>query len=133
MYIDPGPWFGEIAHDSIGLDSPHKSFYFADGAVDSLIRTWTLVQNPNPVPASILVSYLGNNGSVFTFADTITANSRRTYNMGDKMPKGRYSIVVKSLTDGAPIMAERAMYYLTETGRKFYMTSASDTIGAFED
>jgi hypothetical protein len=131
MYGDFRKW----GHDSVGVSEPHYCFEFADGASTATTETYTLVQNPNSVDVKIEVVYLpgyqeGQNGRTESFTDTIPANSRRTYNMADYVTDGGASILVYSFTDGAYIVAERAMYLKTFGGVKY---SGSDTIGMFWD
>ncbi len=60
------------------------------------------------------VSYLGSDGVLDSFTDTIPANSRRTYNMGERLAAESGStagVLVECLTPGRKVMAERAMYY----------------------
>jgi streptogramin lyase len=129
MYWGAGSSLGEACHDSIGLAAPHSSFYLPDGQAtpaDGPTETWTLVQNPNSTAVSIRITYLRPNGTHnVTFADSIPANSRKTYNMGDKL-EGRASIQVDCTTVGKKIMVERAMYFFGRGG-------GTDTIGGFRD
>lgn len=125
MYWNNGT--GEACHDSIGMASPHASFYLPDGETANGIETWTLVQNPNGTEVKVQVSYLtpsGQGNKVFT--DTIPANSRKSYNMGDVLPSGRAAVMVKSQTPGKPIMVERAMYWNNRG-------AGTDTIGGYGD
>ncbi|MHB8893849.1 MAG: DUF5719 family protein [Candidatus Geothermincolia bacterium] len=114
MYWDSGK--GEACHDSIGVAAPHPAFYLADGrsgyGFERYFETWTLVQNPNDVPVDITIEYLTYDGlqnQVVT--DTIPANSRRSYDMGDKIKDNFAGIVVQSHTVGRNLIAERAMYW----------------------
>ena len=61
-----------------------------------------------------------------TFTDTVPANSRKTFNMADRIPQGRAAIVVTSKTPDKKIMVERAMYW---NGRG----AGTDTVGGFGD
>lgn len=132
MYWGAGTPLGEAMHDSIGLDSPHASFYLPDGQTTDGWETWTLVQNPNPGSVRVEVTYLPENGGTpVTFTDEIAPGTRSTYNMaggGDAYPgfQGRASIVVRSLDGARPIMVERAMY-------RYDRGLGTDTIGAFGD
>jgi len=125
MYWGAGTPLGEACHDSIGMSSLHKTFYLPDGEARNGYETWTLVQNPNDTAVPIQISYLtptGQNNVVFE--DTIPANSRRTYSMGDKL-NGRASVVVTS-KNGVKIMVERAMYWNNRG-------AGTDTIGGYSD
>ena len=112
-------------HDSVGMDAPHMSFYLPDGETYNGTETWTLVQNPNSRPVQVEISYLCANGNV-VFTATIGANSRQSFSMGDKLPAGRASVMVKSKTAGLRIMVERSMYWNSRG-------AGTDTIGGYSD
>ena len=124
MYWDNGT--GEACHDSIGMDQAHSTFYLPDGQTSGGYETWTLVQNPNASPVTVEVSYLKAGGGAVTLTSTIPANSRMTFNMADKVPSGRASIMVTSKTAGKTIMVERAMYWNNRQ-------EATNTTGGFTD
>lgn len=103
---------GEACHDSIGMSNPAMTLYLPDGQTSEGRETWTLVQNPNPSSVTVEVTYLpAGGGTPISFTDEIGGNSRRTYNMADKLPSGRASIMVASKDGARPIMCERAMYW----------------------
>jgi hypothetical protein len=137
MYWNGGPDSAEVCHSSIGLSSPHMSFYLPDGQASSGSsangwETYTLVANPNQEAVKVQVTYLpAGGGKAITFTDEIAAGSRKTYNMlGGGKPNpgisGRASTVVKSLDEGLPIIVERSMYWNNRG-------AGTNTIGAFED
>ena len=103
---------GEASHDSIGVAGAHKTFYLPDGQSNIGWETWTLVQNPNSTPVTVKITYLTPSGQGnVDFTDTIPANSRKTYNMGDKMMNQRAAALIESKTPGKKIMVERSMYW----------------------
>jgi hypothetical protein len=128
MYWDNGT--GEAGHDSIGMDEPHTTFYLPDGAVNTTNNaqeTWTLVQNPNSSSVNVRISYLMSSGVPVVFTDTVGGNSRKTYNMADKIgASGRAAVMVECLTANKRIMVERAMYWTNRGG-------GTDTIGGSTD
>jgi hypothetical protein len=127
MYWGAGTPLGEAMHASIGLDSPHMSFYLPDGQTSNGHETWTLVQNPNPGAVAVRITYLPAGGGIpVSFTDEIPANSRSTYSMGDKIPSGRASILVQSLDGARPVMVERSMYWNNRG-------AGTDTVGGFSD
>jgi hypothetical protein len=127
MYWGAGTPLGEACHDSIGMSSPHTCFYLPDGETGNGMETWTLVQNPNAKPVTVQVSYLTPDGKGnVTFSETVPANSRKSYNMADKIPSGRASVMVESKTSGSRIMVERAMYWNSRG-------AGTDTIGGYSD
>ncbi len=125
MYWDNGT--GEACHDSIGMASSHTTFYLPDGETSNGRETWTLVQNPNNTDVSVQISYLTPNGQGnVTFAETVPANSRKTYSMVDKGIGGRAAVRVTSKTSGKRIMVERAMYWNSRG-------VGTDTVGGYAD
>ena len=127
MYWGAGTPLGEACHDSIGMASAHTTFYLPDGQTLQGRETWTLVQNPNAVPVSVEVSYLpAGGGTTLTVPATIKPDSRMTFNMADKVPNGRASIMVTSKTPGKKIMVERSMYWNSRG-------AGTDTIGGYGD
>jgi len=122
---------GEACHDSIGMDAPHRVFYLPGGLAGQLgqqwFETWTLVQNPNDVDVKVRVSYLTEGArSNSAFDAVVRANSRMSFNMGDKLAVGRAAVLVECLTGGRKIMSERSTYW---NGRG----SGVCTIGGFSD
>lgn len=114
---------GEACHDSIGMDRPHATFYLPDGETYGGMETWTLVANPNQVPVTVEITYMTPTGKGnMRFTDTVPANSRRSYSMGERVASGRAAVMVTSKTAGRKIMVERAMYW-NDRG------SGTDTIG----
>lgn len=121
MYWESGS--GEACHDSIGLVFPYTTFLLPDGQTSEGRETWTLVQNPNDTEVTVEISYLTPSGKGnVTFEEKVPANSRRTFSMADKLPDTRAAVMVKSKTDGAPVMVERAMYWNSRG-------AGTDTIG----
>ena len=61
---------------------------------------------------------------LFLLTNTTYAGSRKTYDMREVCPGGGASILVESLSDGNPIMVERAMYFGGRSG------GYDDTVGS---
>ncbi len=133
MYWDSGT--GQACHDSIGLDAPHRVFYLPGGqsgyGFERWFETWTMVQNPNDVDVQVKVSYLTNNGAHnASFNATIPANSRRTFNMADKVRDEKAGVVVECTTAGRKVMVERSTYWGTASNIR---GAGANTIGGFSD
>jgi hypothetical protein len=112
MYWRGGPDDGEACHASIGVPSGSKSFLLPDGQTSNGHETYTLVQNPGAEDVSIDVTYLPEEGGTpITFADTVPSNSRRTYNMAEKLESGRASVQVSVNGGVGDIIAERSIYW----------------------
>ena len=126
MYWDNGT--GEACHDSIGMASPHDSFYLPDGQSSQGRETWTLVQNPGDTDVQVDITYMTplGTGNV-TKTETVPANSRKTFNMLEHSgTNGRAAIMVTSKSAGKKIMVERAMYWNNRG-------AGTDTIGGYGD
>lgn len=134
MYWGNTLW-GEVGHDSIGVSGPHPVWYLPGGNTQPLFETWTCVQNPNPVDVNIEITYYPEGfTSEVQGLFTVSANTRRTFNMADAgMSEGRYATRVRSLTPGQDIICERATYIWTMAGSLSMRTSGESTIGAWQD
>jgi len=128
MYWGAGTALGEACHASIGLDSPHMTFYLPDGQTSGGYETYTCVQNPNTTPVTVQISYLTPSGKGDVVkTETIPANSRKTFNMASHSGlNGRASIMITSKTSGKKIMVERSVYWNNRG-------AGTDTIGGFSD
>ncbi len=118
---------GSACHDSIGLPQPHSVFYLPDGQTGRGRETFTLVQNPNSTSVDVEVVYYGANGSFdVVVRRTLEAGSRATFNMAERLPAGRAAVLVRCMTRGKKVLAERSMY---RDGR----SSGTCTIGGYAD
>jgi hypothetical protein len=127
MYWGADKPLGEASHDSIGMASPHTTFYLPDGQTSEGRETWTLVQNPNAEAVTVEITYLTPTGAGnVVFQDTVPANARKTYSMADGGINGRAAIMVTCKTAGKKIMVERAMYWNSRG-------AGTDTIGGYSD
>jgi hypothetical protein len=95
-----------------GLTPPTSLFYFPDGQSSGGRETFTLVQNPNPSEVTVKVTYMTPDGKGnVSFDQKISAMSRVTLKLKDKVPGGRVATYIEVKTAGAGVMAERAMYW----------------------
>jgi N-acetylmuramoyl-L-alanine amidase len=103
MYGDSRRW----AHDSIGMTSPSRTWYLAEGCTAGEFETWILVQNPGDNPAEINMLLQKGEGQAQGPRDTVPAHSRRSYNLGDYVTSYDVSVQVTATQE---IICERAMY-----------------------
>jgi len=74
-------------------------------------ETWTVVQNPNDKDVKVRISYLTEDAKRnVTFDAVVPGNSRRSYNMDDKLAVGNAGVLVESMTPECNIMVERSTY-----------------------
>ena len=95
-------------HDSIGVSTPAKTWYLAEGCTNGGFETWVLVQNPNPTATSVTLTYMTDVGPVPGPTASIPANSRKTFAVSDYVPN-TWSVSTQ-VTAQQPVIAERAMY-----------------------
>src|SRR5659263_71454 len=97
---------------SIGTPSPGSNFFLAEGTSAWGFTTYVLIQNPNPSPAQVTLTYMTSTGACPRKPFTMPASSRRTLRTNDTVPGADFSIQV---TSDKPVIAERAMYWGADT------------------
>ena len=103
-------------HDSIGVTSPATTWYMAEGSTNGGFETWVLVQNPNEDEAEITLTYMTPTGEVPGPSMTLSANSRKSFNVADTVP-GEWEVSTKvESTNGVPVISERAVYWNNKQG-----------------
>lgn len=110
---------------SFGASEPDTSWFLADGTTRGGFKTFLLLANPNPDPATAEITFLtGSSGPVTPpklEAFEIPAGSRRTVSVNLFVPSDDVAIEVSS---DIPIVAERSMHKRTTDGHLMY-----DSIG----
>jgi len=100
-------------HDSIGTTQPANDYFLAEGSTAWGFTTYVLVQNPNPGPANVTLTYMTNKGPVSDPAFTMPPNSRKTIRVNDAHANVDLSTKVHA---DVPIVAERSMYWAAAPG-----------------
>lgn len=95
------------AHSSIGVNAPSNIWYLPEGSSKWGFECWLLVQNPNPVPATVLLTYMIEGSGPQTVTKSVGPNSRSNFFMADDIGLADASIKVES---NVKVIAERAMY-----------------------
>jgi hypothetical protein len=104
MYATDKSW----GHSSVGASHASKVWHFAEGSTGPGFETWLLVQNPNPSPAEISITYMTPDGAVAAVADTVKPGSRKTFDVGAVLPD---TWEISTLVEAdRPVVAERAVY-----------------------
>lgn len=110
---------------SFGASEPATSWFLADGTTRGKFKTFLLLANPNPDPATVEVTFLTASSGPVTppelEAFEIPAGSRRTVSVNLFVPSDDVAIEVGS---DIPIVAERSMHKRTTQGHLMY-----DSIG----
>lgn len=100
-------------HASIGTPAPALKYYLAEGTTAWNFTTYLVVQNPNPQPVGVAVTYQTATGAFPQPPFTMPPNSRETINVNQAMPDVDLSTSVEGTL---PIIAERAMYLPSPSG-----------------
>jgi subtilisin-like proprotein convertase family protein len=126
MYFGDGPSLLAGGHVSAGAPDASTSWFFAEGATGSFFDTFLLVGNPGAEPANITLTYLLDNGQTVTANKIVPANARLTVDVESEAPALAAASFATQLTSDAPIVAERAMYWL---GDPAPWTESHDSLG----
>ncbi len=116
---------GYGAHAETSLSAPATTWYLAEGATTGSFNLFYLLQNPNPVPASVRVRYLRADDvpleRLYTLPPTsrtnIWVNQEQFPGLGQALASAEVSAIIESL-NAQPIVVERAMY-LDRAGQAF--------------
>jgi hypothetical protein len=112
MYRDyRGQAFG-LGHASMGVTAPAITWFLAEGATGSFFDLFVLIANPGNSDAAVRADYARPDGSVVTRVYQVRAHSRYSIYV-DAIPGLEATSVATTLTStpGAPIVAERSMYW----------------------
>jgi subtilisin family serine protease len=92
---------------------PSTDWYLAEGSTAWGFETWILVQNPDPSPAEVEVTFMESGGETHTFQFSMAPSSRLTVDVNSLVPDRDVSTHVHA---DRPVVAERAMYWGGRTG-----------------
>jgi len=114
---------GYGSHAETAIKEPAQTWYLAEGATQNGFQLYYLIENPNPVPVDVTVTYLRRspNPPFDIVYSGIPAYTRKTIYVNGEDPRlssGDVSGIITSLTQGGPIIVERAMY-LDNENRQF--------------
>jgi subtilisin family serine protease len=111
-----GVWAGEesiTVYRNLSQPRPAQDWYLAEGTTAWGFEEYVLVQNPNPAPTAVEVTFMKPGGATQEFAFSMTGNSRLTIPVNSLVPEGDVSTYIHA---GLPVVAERAMYWGGRTG-----------------
>uniref|UniRef100_UPI00257AC641 DUF5719 family protein n=1 Tax=Candidatus Solincola tengchongensis TaxID=2900693 RepID=UPI00257AC641 len=117
-YWRPGvasPW--AVGHDCCGLNTPHTTWYLAEGATDLGFETFVLVQNPGGAAAHVDFTLNTGGGEVKPPElqnVEIGPGSRRTFLLNAYVTTTDVSTLVQSRD--RPVICERAVYWRPAAG-----------------
>jgi photosystem II stability/assembly factor-like uncharacterized protein len=106
-YTPPGGNKRIMGHDSIGVINPSPTWYLAEGTTAWGFETYVLVQNPNPEPVDVIMTFMKPGGITQDFQFPIAGQARYTVNVNQVVNQSDVSTRVQA---SAPVICERAMY-----------------------
>ena len=116
---------GYASHAETAIVTPSLTWYLAEGATHSGFHLFYLLQNPNPTAATVEITYLRTGQGPLTVTCTLPAKTRKNiYANAQLCPDDVYVgphpspdrfvgddvSAVFTVTNGQPIIVERAMY-----------------------
>lgn len=102
-------WSGRAeGTDSIGVRSPSRSWFFAEGSTAYGFETYVLIQNPDDRPATVQLTYMTPGGPVPKETFNIPGRSRYTVRVADDLPSSDASVMVVA---SRRVVCERSMYW----------------------
>lgn len=127
MYMNApdGKWG---SHDSIGAPSTSETWYLAEGATWAGFDEWVLVLNPGNESVQAGVTFQTPEGPVAGPTLDLPPRTRRSVHVNDYLQNRDVSTLVRSLTPGRGVVAERSMYMHTPDGK----VDCHNSIGATE-
>jgi hypothetical protein len=117
-----------ISHAGVGADQLATTWRFTEGTNGNggFFETYLLLANPGTAAAAVTMTFFKTNGTVATSTTTVPAGSR--VNVWVKGVPGMDGVdefrTVVSVTNGVPIVAERATYWPINTGGSVYGAAA---------
>lgn len=100
-------------HGSIGVTTPSKHCFLAEGTTAWGFTTYVLIQNPNDFEATVNIACQTPAGARNLPAIKVAPWARKTVRVNDHLPGTDLST---ALSSDLPIVAERAMYWNTASG-----------------
>jgi hypothetical protein len=96
------------AHDSIGVTDTAQLWYLPEGATDGGFETFILIQNPNPGPVTLNITFMTSTGpQPGPTGFGLAGHSRITFYVNDWVTD--YNVSTEVNASGG-VIAERAMY-----------------------
>jgi hypothetical protein len=101
-------------HDAMGVGQPSGRWYFAEGYTGGDFDTYLLLQNPGSSSTQATLTYMRGDGSTVVQNVVIEPHARFTVHVDDLpgLEQSEFSTLVES---EAPLVAERAMYFIYKT------------------
>ncbi|MBU4234695.1 MAG: exo-alpha-sialidase [Proteobacteria bacterium] len=108
MYFDYHG-FAQEGHNVVGIPSPSKTWYFAEGSTQAGFEEWITIQNPNNEDAKLKFKYMTSTGEIIEKDKDVSKRSRYTVDV--PMDAGKGKDISVEITSDLPVVCERPMYF----------------------
>lgn len=111
VVVERAMYFETGGHCSIGVTTASTQWYLAEGYTGEGFTTLLAIQNPGSAEASVVVSYLKDDGEQVVREHVIPPASRYSVNVGEPEELGQDAAFSVHLLSDQPVVVERAMYF----------------------
>ena len=94
-------------HGSIGVKTPGRVWFLAEGNTTPGFDTWILLQNPSPIVANVQLTFLREDGAPTLAYYALDPNSRLSLFADTVVPNATFGLRIDA---DQPIIAERSLY-----------------------
>jgi hypothetical protein len=106
-------------HNVMGTNAPRTAWYLAEGYTGAGFDEYLTIQNPNPTPAAVTITYYLTDGSTPTVPLLLNPTSRVTvavHETAQGVGRGKAVAAVVTTTNSGGIVVERPMYFTYTLG-----------------
>jgi hypothetical protein len=111
IVVERAMYFNNDGHAAVGVVTPVRSWYLAEGYTGSGFGTFILIQNPSETNANVTLTYMLQGGGTVEKNVVVPASSRGTVVVQDVEQVGADQAFSTRLVSDQPIIVERAMYW----------------------
>jgi hypothetical protein len=113
MYLGAEAGLFAAGHTSAGVTAPATNWFLAEGATGSFFDLFILLANPGAQEAHVTATYLMPGGTTVQKPYVVGPNSRRTIwvDLEDTQLADTAVSTTITVTNGVPVIAERAMWW----------------------
>jgi hypothetical protein len=109
IIVERAMYFNNEGHATMGVTSPQKTWYLAEGYTGQGFQTYILLQNPNDVGTAVTLTYMLQGGGTSTVNVTVPAHARYTVISAETL--GLEKAFSTKIEAAQPIIVERSMYW----------------------
>ncbi|HEY68958.1 MAG TPA: S8 family serine peptidase [Anaerolineae bacterium] len=113
VIVERSMYFPSGGHNTFGVTHPQTTWVLAEGSSQPGYATYILILNPQQHEVALELTYWTQDGGTVTREHTVPALSRTTIAAGLDTEAGADQVFAARIQADAPVVVERAMYFLT--------------------